>query len=530
MSGRASSAVAVVLAAAVCWLAAAFGSRAAAGADAFGYVSQAYLWLKGDLRIAQPLSEHFPWPHPEESITPLGYTPGVARRTIVPTYSPGTPLIMAGFDRLLGACGPYLVAPAFGALLVFGTFALAWRLARDGPTAALATVLMAGSPAFLFNVMWPMSDTATAALWVWTMVLLTWPGIAHAALAGCIASIAVVVRPNLVVLAGAAALAAAAWPAGEAPASRRALRVVVFAAALLPGALFIAAFNYTLYGSPLLSGYGPTGDLYAWRFLPGNLTYYFGSLLESESWLVAAAAAPLVIRRIRPAWLDARTAAPACAFVAIVAASYLLYLPFREWWYLRFFLPAFPFLFLAIAAALAGAGRALPRRIGMTAVLLCLAVLSAYRGWFATSRGVLTFGYGEQRYVAVGQYIDRALPQNAVVLSMQHSGSIRYYSGRLTVRYDAFAEGRFPSVITWFQEHGYRPYILLEHWEEERYRARFGNGNRFGRLELRVLAEMTEPVRIRLYDSVAPVPGDPPPDPIAIHSRSCAGPGGIWRR
>ena len=66
---------AIVAAVAVLWLGVTFGSRAATGADAFGYVSQAYLWLKGDLQIQQPLSREFPWPHPEETFTPLGYRP-----------------------------------------------------------------------------------------------------------------------------------------------------------------------------------------------------------------------------------------------------------------------------------------------------------------------------------------------------------------------------------------------------------------------------------------------------------------------
>jgi HK97 gp10 family phage protein len=38
--------------------------------------------------------------------------------------------------------------------------------------------------------------------------------------------------------------------------------------------------------------------------------------------------------------------------------------------------------------------------------------------------------------VAVGNYITAKLPERAAMVSMQHSGSARYYSGRLTVRYD----------------------------------------------------------------------------------------------
>ena len=43
---------------------------------------------------------------------------------------------------------------------------------------------------------------------------------------------------------------------------------------------------------------------------------------------------------------------------------------------------------------------------------------------------------GERRYADVGTYIHQALPPNAVVFSVQHSGSVRYYSGRMTIRWD----------------------------------------------------------------------------------------------
>src|SRR5688572_19285658 len=114
LGGRSDLAALVVASAAavlVFWLGLAYGSRAATGADTFGYVSQAYLWLKGDLQLEQPLSRELPWPHQEQSLTPLGYRPGEVRHTIVPIYAPGVPLLMAGFELLFDACGPYYVTP-----------------------------------------------------------------------------------------------------------------------------------------------------------------------------------------------------------------------------------------------------------------------------------------------------------------------------------------------------------------------------------------------------------------------------------
>ena len=529
--GRTAALSAALAAIAVFAFGSAYGARAAGGADAFGYVSQAYLWLQGDLEIEQPLSREFPWPHQEQSLTPLGYRPGEIRHTIVPTYAPGLPLIMAAFHRAAGACGPFYVTPVFGALLVAGTFLLAARATRETTIGAIAAVLMAGSPAFLFNLMVPMSDIATAALWTWAIALLTWRGAVPAFAAGLAAGLAIVVRPNLVPLALAGVLGAALWP-DEADDSfrRRAMRIAAFAAGVIPASLFIAAVNQRLYGSPLESGYGPTSSLYALAHLPTNATQFAMWLVQSESVFLLAALAPLAVPAIRPSPSSGRSWIPLLAAVAIVFGSYLFYLPFPEWWYLRFLLPAFPILFLALAATIVWLARAaapyVPPHVVFAVVVLAVVV---YRGWFAYDRGLMRIGQDEARYAAIGQYIDRALPANAVVLTMQHSGTVRLYSGRLTIRYDAFSEGRFPSVIEWLQARGYRPYILLEDWEEKEYRARFGDATPLARLEIRVLAEMTAPVKVRIYDPLPSRGGDPPPDPIVLRAwRSCAAPRGVW--
>jgi hypothetical protein len=525
---RAAPVLAAIATIAVFWLGMAYGSRAAGGADAFGYVSQAYLWLNGDLRIDQSWSKRFEWPHREESVRPLGYRWGEDRRAIVPTYAPGVPLIMAGFDRVFGACGPYYVTPFFGALLVAGTFVLGRRLGGSRLTASIAALLMAGSPAFLFNLMFPMSDIVTASLWTWMLVLLTWPNMAGPTVGGIVAGVAVLVRPNLVPLAIAGVAAAALWSGASASRARRLGRVVAFGAWIVPASLFIARLNHTLYGSAFESGYGGTSTLYAISHFATNLMHYAGWLTHSESPLLVIAILPVVFRQMRPDWLTLRVAIPVALFVAIVLASYLFYLPFEEWWYLRFLLPAFPILFLLLATAIERVSRAAGLRPVCVPIFIVL-LLCGYRWSFAVSRGLMRIGYDEQRYVAVGQYIARALPPNAILLAMQHSGTIRYYAGRPTIRYDLFTPARLPTVIAALPGYGYRPYIVLEDWEEKEYRARMGNDSPIARLEMRVMAEMTAPVKIRIYDPQPAGAGAPPPDPIPIRpTRTCVGPGGVW--
>jgi hypothetical protein len=500
---RHASKAAFVAAAAVFWVTFTYGARAAAGADTFGYVSYAYLWLNGSLEVPQPLAGEVPWPDAAESLAPLGYRPGVTPATMVPTYSPGLPLIMAALHLVFGWCGPYLVQPIFGPLLVLATAGISIRLAGDRLTSALAALFMASSPALLFNLMSPMSDTATAALWVSSLLVLTWPGRAAAALAGVIAGVAVLVRPNLVPLTLAGMLAAELWPV-DSRGSRRCVRAALFLAGVIPAALFVAFVNDGLYGSPLLSGYGRAGLLYGLQWIPGNLRNYPVWLFESQGPVIVLAVLPLLVPRLRPAWLTARVAIPVAVTVAIVCASYMVYMQFRDWWYLRFVLTAFPFLFILLGAALAALFRAAPAPVSVPALTIVLVLALNHTLGFIIRLGALRVGEGEERYTAVARFIDRELPPNAVVLSMQHSGTIRFYSGRMTIRYEYIPEYRFKASLDWLMERGYRPFILLEEWEVPRWRDHFVGDARVASLDFRVLGELQWPANIRLFDPLEP--------------------------
>ena len=70
--------------------------------------------------------------------------------------------------------------------------------------------------------------------------------------------------------------------------------------------------------------------------------------------------------------------------------------------------------------------------------------------------------FGEQRYVTVGLYMRRILPANGVVFAIQHSGSLRFYTGRPTVRYDLVDDSwvsRAPAAAT---QAGYHPFAVFE--------------------------------------------------------------------
>jgi hypothetical protein len=89
----------------------------------------------------------------------------------------------------------------------------------------------------------------------------------------------------------------------------------------------------------------------------------------------------------------------------------------------------------------------------------------------------------EHRYVVVAQYARNALPSGAMFISMQHSGSIRYYADRKTLRYDWLPSRSLDEAVAQLNGLGYKPYFLLEDWEEPAFQARFGAHSKLGKLD-----------------------------------------------
>jgi hypothetical protein len=116
---------------------------------------------------------------------------------------------------------------------------------------------------------------------------------------------------------------------------------------------------------------------------------------------------------------------------------------------------------------------------------------------YAISHGVFSQREGEHRYELAGDYVASFTPANAVVLSMQHSGSLRYYGHRITLRYDWIAPESLDSTVALLRDRGYRPFIVLDDWEEPVFKQRFA-GSSIGRLDWKPLADFDG--RVRLYE------------------------------
>ena len=445
-----------------------YSSTVAGGSDSYGYVSQADLWLAGSLKVDVPWADAVPWPNRRSTFVPLGYGPVEAHgaTAMVPTYPPGLPIIMAGAKALLGQEALYWVVPISGGVLVLATFGIGLRL--GAPTAGLLGAwLVATSPAFLYVLVLPMSDVPAAAAWAAAFCFLPGGTRAAALAAGLASGVAILIRPNLVVLAGPFGAWYCLRAIGDAKARREWLvRLATYVLGLLPALLVIAAVNQYLYGSPASSGYRNSGSLFALDHVVPNIRNYVSWLVQSQTpaVLVGVAALFLPIRRIWPGLPHRGLLAVIAMFVVALWGQYAAYLVFDAWWYLRFLLPAWPFIMIGVAAV--GLSFAGPTRQWLRAVVVgAVVALGASALYNAVSDAPFTMWRGERRYVGVARMVQERLPEKSVLFAMQHSGSLRYYTGRLVARYDSMEHDWMDRAVAWFSGQGLRVFLVIDEAE-----------------------------------------------------------------
>jgi hypothetical protein len=501
----------------------AFNTRVGIASDTYGYVSQADLWLQGELKQAKPWMAEVPWRENRWGFSPLGYRPAPGDElAVVPTYSPGLPMVMALAKRVGGQCGLFLVVPLFGAVAVFSTYLLGRRLGAPA-SGLMAAALLSMSPAFLAMIVEPLSDVPAMAAWslAWWYVLGRTGR--HALAAGLLASLAILIRPNLVVL----AVPMAVWLLVEdkepVPRTIRMSRAAIFAAATIPGIAAVAFLNNYLFGSALSSGYGTPRELFAWSRIGSNLSRYFGWYVESQSPLaiagIAAIAVPL--RACWPEVVHRRVFSLIGAEVALLWLLYLAYFTFEDWGYLRFLLPSWPFLMLGLAGVVRWVGRLVGPRsvlVRATVVAASLGGLMTWQTAFTRAAGVFDYQRSEQHEVRLAQLVRNATPVDSIVLTIERSGTIRYYAGRETLRYDYLDADTLDRDLAWIEGHGIQPYALLDRRELNEFRLKFAGAAAVSALDRPTL--VYQPRDVQLFALGKPV--GTAAGPLIVHETAAA--------
>jgi hypothetical protein len=485
----------VLAGAAAVWTIAAallFGTFAVGGADSYGYAGQARLMLRGRLTDTIPLDPAFRWPDARASLIPLGFTGGGAAQVIAPRYPPGLPLLMVPFAGL-SAQAIYLVVPLCGVLAVWCIYRLGAGLG-DPLAGGAAALLLSASPTFLYQLVQPMGDVPVTACWLAALVAASRATNASAGAAGALTSLAIAIRPNLAPL----AVVILVLAMGGRP-ERGFRRAAMFVAALAPGLVALGWVQHVRYGSIVGSGYGRIEEGFSVHNVLPNLARYPRWLTETHTiyiWL--GALAPLWVLRWR------RTAPPLLAWTMVVLAlavwaAYLPYVYFqpREWFYTRFLLPGIAIMLLFASLISLTVVRTFPAAMRFPAGALLLGGLLAACIHAAAVRQVFDLRAQERKYPDAGAFARERLPREAFILAAQHSGSLRYYASRPTLRWDVLAAAHLDEAIADLRAAGYQPFAVLDADEDAAFRSKFEGA---GQREVQTLRPLAVLGVVRVYE------------------------------
>jgi hypothetical protein len=429
-----------------------FATRSAAGADASGYVSEAALLTSGRLFHDDGLAEvargHDPY-----LTTPLGWRPAPIPGRQSPTYAPGLPMLLAIPQALAGLNGATFIVLGAAIVAIIATGLIASQL--GGSIAGIiAAALMAFAPVFIHQSIQLMSDVPVTAAWMACFMFLAAPGGPLPVPSGIACAIAVLIRPNLAPLAIVPLILAK--------------RRVAFAIPVAMAAAVLAYLQWRWYGSPLQSGYGATEELFSLSNIVPNIGRY------SRWWLATAPATLLGVFGVIRLRGD-RSARALAVFALLVIGAYVIYAVFDDWAYLRFLLPALAVAAVFAAVELAAWIESWPITVRVPLLFIVVIGLTAYSIFI--TRSFDTFKLADQlaRVSTVANYLNASVESSAVLLSGEQSGSMRYYTGRSILRWEAASPEALNTVLPVLAQSNRPVFIVLDAWEEAPFRTRLAS-------------------------------------------------------
>jgi hypothetical protein len=175
-------------------------------------------------------------------------------------------------------------------------------------------------------------------------------------------------------------------------------------------------------------------------------------------------------------------------------------MPLDEWWYLRFLMPLWPGLFIGVAWVLFGQGGW--KRVLVATLAICW--IANFGVAFMKYKRITDALEGERRFVKAAELTRENTEPNSMIFSLVHSGSVRYYGERMTMRYDLFPPEWLDRGIDWLSAHGAHSYLLVEDWELTRWKEQFGPMSARGRMDMKVVFELQWPTHMWLFDLTKP--------------------------
>jgi len=462
-----------------------FSADVAGFSDCYGYISEAVRLSQGRLYEPEHVYSLFGLPEDARSSHPLGYIEKGSQGT-VPTYPFGYPLIMAAFIKLFGLQGAYWVTP----LLAAGTVLLTYWLGRVY-LGRLGGVIAAGFllffPNFLFSTFLPMSDVPATFFTAFTLVALLAlrPSPFADLLLGASLGFGIWVRPNMVLL----ILPVVVWFVIR----KEWLRLLRVFAAILPFILVNALVNGYLYGSLWKTGYGnpPIGGSFFNMLERGNR--HLMRLHDQQ----AGIGLFLLIFSLLLGRLSLARRLLFTGIFAVFLGFFAAYQWDDAWWYFRFILPAMPAVAVLEASLFfhfisTGQWRRW-RGIFLTIGFIIFAWASIN---YANTNFVFDIKNGQTKYVRAAAMVSNHVTKPALILAMEHSGSLRFYADLPTTRYDLTPGPELLDKIRAVNKAGGHVYLLVEKREFQK----FADNNLFVLLSYSRLVDIIlEPEKVWLF-------------------------------
>ena len=293
------------------------------------------------------------------------------------------------------------------------------------------------------------------------------------------------------------------WKTGD---WRRAIgHAACFGVAASCGIAAVAAINQQLYGSPLISGYGGFSDWFTLANFATNARNYTNWLVHAHTLVALAGVAALVVplKRVWPGVKDRAVFVFIALYVGALAAQYFVFLVFDVWWYLRYVISALPFIMLGVGALATSLGR-VAKPASTVAVIIAVVVLCARDFRVGAAEFAFDLWRGDWRYAAMAKLVRATTDETSVIYSMQHSGSLRYYAGRLTLNYVNLDDDWLDRSVAWVKERGSHPYLVLESWEVDVFKKRFADQQLQAIVDTPPMLTYEGGSRVMLWDLAAP--------------------------
>ena len=140
----------------------------------------------------------------------------------------------------------------------------------------------------------------------------------------------------------------------------------------------------------------------------------------------------------------------------------MLYLPFDNWTYLRFLLPAFPVLMLWAAIGMRHVVSYLREPLPSYAFALTVAWCALAGVHEARVRNVFANAASVERFRSISLEVAKVIPPRSVVVTREFSGSLQYYAHVDTLRWDWLDASGLEQAVSALQSQERQVFALLD--------------------------------------------------------------------